>query len=421
MMFRLAFKATFDIILVTLILATVLALLPNHLLPNLPIDPTYYESDFIPNSLDNWNNLLAQRSQRLLDGVIVGPESMTERHHFLYTGLADGRLVEIHKKTLEIREITSFAKKTDCVENEYREMVECGRPLGLRFGSDDYLYVVEAFDGLFRVNVSSGLKEHIDFKNDGIYGLFNDLMNVLYIAVSSTKWQLDRVPYSVLDYEDTGYVFAYNLDTKTSLKIRSGFRFTNGVEVSKDNKYLLIAETNTFTIHKISLQVIHRLIKDNKQTEIGDNEVEVFAKDLPGEPDNIRIDSNGDVWFGVFLVRTEGKTLRDVLSNWPFIRKTIARVFYLSSLVFDFINKNITPNHALEMFAFDLYSGHIMYKFMPKNGAVVKLDGKTGRIKQILGSNEFNGVSEAIVDSEGDLYYGSFRNQFIGKIEKGDY
>ncbi|CAG2176255.1 unnamed protein product, partial [Oppiella nova] len=414
-LFSLAFRATFDIVLVTIILAAILALLPNHLLPNLPMDPTAYDSDFIPNSLDNWNNLLAQRSQRLLEGQIVGPESMTERHQFLYTGLADGRLVEINKKSLEIRDITRFAKKSDCVDNEFREMIQCGRPLGLRFGSDRYLYVLEAFDGLFRVNASTGVKELIDLNNPEIKGLFNDIvfdpkLNVVYISVSSTRWALDRVPYSVLDYEDTGYVFAHNLDTKTSVILRRGFRFANGIEVSKDNKYLLVSETTTFSIHKISLEAIYKAMKANQQ--IADNELEVFAKELPGEPDNIRVDANGDVWFGAFLVRTEGKTLRDHLSDWPFVRKTVARVLYLTSLAFDFINRNITPNHALESFAFDLYSGHIMYKFMPKKGAVIKLDANTGKIKQILGSNEFNGVSEAIVDSEGDLYFGSFRNQF---------
>ncbi len=73
------------------------------------------------------------------------------------------------------------------------------------------------------------------------------------------------------------------------------------------------------------------------------------------------------------------------------------------------------------MMAFDLYSGHLLYKFMPKNGAVLKLDAKTGQIKQLLGSNQFNGVSEAFVDSEGDLYFGSFRNQFLGRIKEGKF
>ncbi|XP_054161640.1 adipocyte plasma membrane-associated protein-like [Oppia nitens] len=423
-LFSILFKTIVDILILTVVLATVIAILPNHLFINLPIDPIAYDTDFIADSLDNWNNLLAQRSLRLLEGHIVGPEAFAETDQHLYTGLADGRLVEIHKSSLKIRDVTTFGKSKDCVENEYRKMTECGRPLGLRFSNDGSLYVIDAFAGLFRVNVTTDVKELIDFKNDEIIGIFNDLvfdrnLNVVYISVSSTKWHLDRVPYSILDYEDTGYVFAYDFDKKVSQVLRKGFRFSNGIEISKDNKYLLIAETDTFTIHKIQMKNIHNALKDNKQ--IVDNEMEVFAKHLPAEPDNIRIDRNGDVWMGAFLVRTDGKSLRDHLSDWPFVRKTVCRVMYLASLVVDFINTNVTPNPMLQMLAFDLYSGHIAYKFMPKNGGVIKLDANTGKIKQILGSNQFNGISEVLVDSEGDLYFGSFRNQFIGKIERGDY
>ena len=310
------------------------------------------------------------------------------------------------------------------VDNEFKKLTECGRPLGLRFHRDGLLYVLDGFGGLFGVNATTGHKEWIDFNNKQIQGLYNDLvfdpeLNVVYISVSSTKWLLDRVIYSAMDYEDTGYIFAYNFDTKRSHLLKTGFRFTNGIEITLDKKHLLVAETFTFAIHKISLNAVREAVKSDKQ--LADSDLSVFAKDLPGEPDNIRIDSKGDVWFGVFLVRTEGKTLRDYLANWPLIRKLVARLMYLSSLIIDFVNTNISSNHALETLAFDLYAGHLVYKIMPKRGAVIKLDGTTGKIKQILGSNEFNGVSEAIVDSEGDLYYGSFRNMFIGKIEKGDY
>ncbi len=284
---------------------------------------------------------------------------------------------------------------------------------------------MDAFDGLFRVNSTTGQKELIKFDiEDKLKGIYNDLvfdpiLNVVYITVSSTKWHLDRVPYSILDYEDSGHVFALDLDTRKTVQLRAGFRFTNGIEITKDNKYLLISETVMFKIHKISLQSVHKAIKSNKQ--IADNEMEVFAEDLPGEPDNIRLDPNGDVWVGIFLVRNEGKTLRDYLSNWPFVRKAISRPLYVLSIIIDYLNTNICNNHALEMMAFDLYSGHLLYKFMPKNGAVLKLDAKTGQIKQLLGSNQFNGVSEAFVDSEGDLYFGSFRNQFLGRIKEGKF
>ncbi len=439
--FSVLYKTVFDIILYTLIVCLVLALLPNHLFTNFPMEPIGYESDRIPETLSDWNNLLAQRSDLLLNGLIVGPESMAEKNEFIYTGLADGRLVEIDKNSLKIRDITRFGTKNDCsicfvlifiliilksnfylVPNVFWRLTECGRPLGLRFHKDQYLYVLDAFEGLFRINSTTGQKEFIDFDiEDKLKGIYNDfvfdpILNVVYITVSSTKWHLDRVPYSILDYEDSGHVFALDLNTKKTLQLRTGFRFTNGIEITKDNKYLLISETVMFKIHKISLQNVHKAIK-----QIADNEMEVFAEDLPGEPDNIRLDPNGDVWVGIFLVRNEGKTLRDYLSNWPFLRKAFSRSLYVLSLIIDYLNTNICNNHALEMMAFDLYSGHLLYKFMPKNGAVLKLDAKTGQIKQLLGSNQFNGVSEAFVDSEGDLYFGSFRNQFLGRIKEGKF
>ena len=113
-LFTFVYKAIVDVIIFAVILAAVLTFLPNNVFPNLPMSPTGYEVDHIPEKLDNWNNLLAQRSQYLLKDVIVGPESMVEKDDFIYTGLADGRLVEVNKITLKVRDITRFGTKTNC-------------------------------------------------------------------------------------------------------------------------------------------------------------------------------------------------------------------------------------------------------------------------------------------------------------------
>lgn len=113
-LFSLLYKTIIDVIIFAVVLAAVLTLLPNNVFPNLPISPTGYDVDHIPEKLDNWNNLLAQRSQYLLKDVIVGPESMAEKDQFIYTGLADGRLVEVDKHTLKLRDITRFGTKSDC-------------------------------------------------------------------------------------------------------------------------------------------------------------------------------------------------------------------------------------------------------------------------------------------------------------------
>jgi len=278
-------------------------------------------------------------------------------------------------------------------------------------------------NGLFRVNVTTGHKEGIDFKNQQINGFYDDLefdpkLNIVYISILTTKWQLSQVLYGFLDSDETGYVFAYNFDTKTSTILKTGLKFANGLQISGDNKYLLVAETQSLRISRISLQTIHKAIKANRK--LTDSEWETFAT-LPGEPDNIRLDPNGDVLVGMFSVRHSGKELFDYLTPWPLIRKSIARTLYVLSLAITAINDNTINSNGLKAIALELYTGQTLAKYLPTNGAVIKLDGKSGQIKQMLGSEKFNGVTEALVDKEGDLYFGSFHSPFLGKLKKGDF
>ena len=112
-LFSRLYKTAFDIILYTLIFATILALLPNHLFVNFPIEPKSYEI-VVPEKVDNWNNDLVDKSELLVKGVAIGPESLAIKDNFIYTGLADGRLVEINKKTLKTRDISRFGTKFLC-------------------------------------------------------------------------------------------------------------------------------------------------------------------------------------------------------------------------------------------------------------------------------------------------------------------
>lgn len=62
-----------------------------------------------------------------------------------------------------------------------------------------------------------------------------------------------------------------------------------------------------------------------------------------------------------------------------------------------------------------------MYEATPKAAAIVVLDGKTGAYKGIIGSEAFAFISEAIIDdSTGDIFFGSFRNRFLGRIKSKD-
>ncbi|XP_054162374.1 adipocyte plasma membrane-associated protein-like [Oppia nitens] len=416
-LFSILFKTLVDILVLAVISAVILALLPFNIFSDFPIDPKSRDVKFA-DKLDNWNNHLVDRAQHLLNGVIVGPESLAEKNAFLYTGLADGRLVEINKETLKTRDVANFGS----IISKDNKGSDFGRILGVRFHTDGYLYVLDVVNGLFRINVTTDHKEIIDFKNDKITKYYDDLvfdpkLNVIYISVITTKWPLNRILFGLLDSDYTGYIFAYNFDTKSSIILYKGFQFSNGLQISSDKKSLLVAESNGYRILKISLQSIHKSIKENKLLK--DNDIQVFAE-LPGEPDNIRLDPNGDVLVGMYSVRTNGKLLSDHLSNWPIIRRAIGRIVYALYVAIDFINSKTIASKGLEAIANDLYTGNVFKDYLPTTGAVIKLDAKSGQIKQIYGSNNFNCITEAIISNEGDLYFGSAINHFLGKILKKD-
>ena len=437
--FAFLYKTIVDIIIYSLILSIILAILPNSLFKNFPLEPRSYKLNF-PDKVEKWNDLLNSKSELLLNGKLIGPESLADNNGFIYTGLSDGRVVELNKKTLKIRDVAKFGVGPICGTllfhlfisrlivfifiifsiSSKEEPSECGRVLGVRFHRDGLLYALDFYNGLFRINVSTGQKERMPMQDIDKFG-FDDLefdpkLNVVYISILSTKWPLDRVVHGLLDYDDSGYIFAYNLDTKTNVKIRSGINLPNGLQLTKDKKHLLMAETQGFRISKTSIQSIHKAIHENRLLK--DNEIETFAE-LPGEPDNIRLDPNGDILVSMFVVRKNGKIITDYLSEWPFVRKAIGRTLYSFGTAIDFVN--IFGIKSLKIISNELITGEILSGYIPKNGGVIRLDSKSGEIKQILGSELFFGVTEALVDSEGDLYFGSFFSPFLGRIKRGNY
>lgn len=311
------------------------------------------------------------------------------------------------------------------VDNSWFHMKECGRPLGLRYHVDKALYALDSTHGLYRVNLTTKESTNLMKNVAGTPVIYNDIVfdpqqiDLAYISVSSSKWYLDRIAYSIVDREYTGHILAMNVKTGRTVVVVSNLTMPNGIEVTQAGDHLLVSETTSYSIKKIPLQKIREAFKTGK--EVNPKLIKLFGELLPGEPDNIRLDpKTGDILVGMFTSRPYGKLFRDYLGNWPFVRKGLTRLSYSLHLALNYIDQNFYSSPEIQQLSFDCYSGHIIYKLMPnKEGAVLKLDGETGKIKAIYGSNEFNSVSEAIIDNEGNLWFGSFRNDFIGVIPKG--
>ncbi|XP_013383692.1 adipocyte plasma membrane-associated protein isoform X3 [Lingula anatina] len=134
------------IIFISLSCVTTLCLLPS------PIEPIEYSLPLPPQFIGPLaeNKLLAKADKLFLDRL-HGPESITVHNGKLFTGTADGKILEINGD--DIRVVATLGKPP-C--GKFDDEPTCGRPLGMRFDKDGSLVVVDAYLGLFRVNVETG-------------------------------------------------------------------------------------------------------------------------------------------------------------------------------------------------------------------------------------------------------------------------
>lgn len=88
---------------------------------------------------------------------------------------------------------------------------------------------------------------------------------------------------AVLSGDKTGRLLKYNIATKEVTVLLEGIGFANGVALSKDRSFVLVAETSASRVLRLWLS--------------GPNagKTDVFAE-LPGFPDNVRRNSKGEFW-----------------------------------------------------------------------------------------------------------------------------
>lgn len=417
-----------------------LTFLPTSTFSKFPFDPTSYEVPTAANMskwLLEWNTILSNKSDYLLRDEVLGPESLaiSGSNGKLYTGLKDGRVVEIdisQQVNLTYRTIVpSFNNDTKAVNEScgagiVHRMSICGRPLGMRFDSRGRLVVVDAVFGLHRINVNTGQVEKlIDFPPE-LAGFYNDLVidpeddEVIYVSLPSRKWSGPRSFWSLMEHESSGIVVGVSIREKRVVPIVKDIYFSNGVEMSSDGRWLLISQLVNFEILKVRMSEVRTLMSTSNPSLNQTLQPEPFAVNLPGEPDNIR-EYRGNVYVGFVTVRLNGTyTAGDWLSNWPLIRRLVGRISYIKSTIFTGIYNYLLPFEFMEKFAHSFTSGSFLF-CIPKKTAVLVLDGRTGQYKGILGSDQFAATSEAIFDSAtGDMYHGSFANAWIGRLPAKD-
>ena len=195
-----------------------------------------------------------------------------------------------------------------------------GRPLGLRAGPDGALYIADSFRGIMRWTGPGSLEQVVGDINGAPVIYANQLEvardGTIYFSNSSDRFDPETMggtkPTSVLtiwEQSDTGYVARHTPGGVTE-KIAEGFVYTNGVALSPDEDFLLIAETGRARVHKLWLSGP----KAGQQ--------EILLENLPGYPDNLEAQGDGTFWMAFASPRVPS----EVLMPYPFLRKVIWRL-----------------------------------------------------------------------------------------------
>ncbi|KAL6548549.1 Protein STRICTOSIDINE SYNTHASE-LIKE 13 [Orobanche gracilis] len=310
---------------------------------------------------------------------IFGPESLEFDvwGRGPYAGLADGRIVrwmgeDAGWETFALvspnwsEELCSRAKEST-TKRQWKLEPRCGRPLGLRFDrkSGD-LYIADAYYGLVVVGPEGGLATPLATQAGGEPILFANDLDIhengsIFFTDTSNRYNRMNHFFILLEGEATGRLLRYDPPTRTTHVVLKGLAFPNGVQLSKDQSFLLYTETTNCRIMKYML----------KGSKNGSTEV---VANLPGFPDNIRITEKGDFWVAIDCCRTASQ---EVLIRYPWLRSAYFRlpipIKYLARLV------GMRMYTMISLFNGD---GEILDVLDDKKGTVMKL---VSEVKEIDG------------------------------------
>ncbi len=291
----------------------------------------------------------------------IGPEDVAiDSEGGIYCGVNDGRI---------------FRLQSDGTHPEVFADTH-GRPLGLAFDRDGNLIVADAIKGLLSIDQNKTISVLTTAANGLPFGCTNDLDvaqdGTVYFSDSSFKFPLSQLKADLLEHRGNGRLLAYDPHTKQTRTLLRDLYFANGVAVSPDQSFVLVAETGAYQIRRFWLSGARR------------GQSDIFIDNLPGFPDGIL--SNGRDLFWLAIV-TPRDTMLDKLLPHPFLRKVVMRLP-------TFLQPDI--RHYAFVIALD------------QNGVVV-------RNLQDSSPTCFSQIAN-VVEHEGKLYFGSIGETGIGRM-----
>lgn len=272
-----------------------------------PVDPVAWDAPVDHGLVDPFGpDDRLQRAGAIDLGEYDGPEDVTSGHDGrLYATTTGGHILQIDG---------------DGTVNVFADVG--GRPLGVETAADGSLVVANAYVGLQRVSTDGAVETLLSEVNGQPLVYADDLAiaadGTIYFSEASTKFGAEQFKgtyegslLDILEHGGHGQIIRFDPATGTGTVIIDGLNFANGVAISDDQDFLLIAETGSYRILKHWLE----------GPQAG--ATEVLLNNLPAFPDNINNGQNGRFWIGLVAPRSRAV---DDLSDKPFVRKIVQRL-----------------------------------------------------------------------------------------------
>ena len=115
--FSMLYKIIFDTTVYIAVAAAILGALPYSLFEDkFDFRPARFDTEYLINGLgaEKWNNDLVTKGEILFKDEIIGAESFAVIGDYLYSGLADGRIVRFNKNTDKIEDFLRLWENDDC-------------------------------------------------------------------------------------------------------------------------------------------------------------------------------------------------------------------------------------------------------------------------------------------------------------------
>jgi sugar lactone lactonase YvrE len=343
-----------------IVVLIIVACLVYLLFAPVPISPAAWTPPASPSLSGQYEqNTRLASVQRLSLGDGHKPEDVAlDAQGRIYAGFEDGRIIQLQPDGTQPR---VFANTQ-------------GRPLGLVFDRAGNLIVTDAIKGLLSVSPGGEVKV-LATEADGVkFGCLNDLdvaaNGTIYFTEASYKYPMAQFSSDILEHQPNGRLMAFDPQTQKPRTLLRGIYFANGVAVSPDQSFVLVAETGKYRIRRVWL------------TEPKEGMVDTFIDNLPGFPDGISSNGSGKFWLALVTPR---QAVFDKVLPHPFLRKMIFR-----------LPKFLQP--APERYSF-----------------VVALDSQ-GRVVENLqnGSPDCYAQIANAVEHNGKLYFGSIGEDTVG-------